>query len=176
MHTRLLLIPFLFTACSHANQVKETMPTTAAKPQPIAPEPQTTPVVTTASKPTATPEVDPSRQPIYFDFDESVLSASDQGILRQIGDWMLGHQAAALTISGHADERGTVEYNLALGDRRATTAAEYLRRLGIDPARLKTISYGKLRPAVEGHDEASWAKNRRDEFELHHGAKDRAER
>ena len=80
--------------------------------------------------------------------------------------WMKKHPDAEFLLEGHCDERGTREYNLALGDRRANATKDYLASLGVDPAKLKTISYGKERPFVEGHDESAWSKNRRTHFVL----------
>jgi peptidoglycan-associated lipoprotein len=77
---------------------------------------------------------------------------------------MKAHPEAEFLLEGHCDERGTREYNLALGDRRANATKDYLASLGVDPAKLKTISYGKERPFVEGHDESAWSKNRRTHF------------
>jgi peptidoglycan-associated lipoprotein len=73
-------------------------------------------------------------------------------------------QDVKLRIEGHSDERGSAEYNLALGERRAKAAAKYLVTMGVKPDRLSTISYGEEHPAVQGHDESAWSKNRRDEF------------
>ena len=101
---------------------------------------------------------------ILFDFDEFSLKPEARGILEQHAKWLLEHKNDKLTIEGHSDERGTTEYNLALGERRATAAMKYLVDLGIDEARLRTISYGEELPLDPGHDEAAWAKNRRDHF------------
>ena len=80
----------------------------------------------------------------------------------------IGIRTTKLLIEGNCDERGTEEYNRALGERRALAAREALAKLGIDPMRIRTISYGKDKPADPGHDEAAWAKNRRDDFVLLH--------
>jgi peptidoglycan-associated lipoprotein len=99
---------------------------------------------------------------IFFAFDKSDLSGESKGTLDKWVAFLKKYPSDKLTIEGHCDERGTVEYNLALGDRRATAAKNYLVAQGVDAGRLKTISYGKSRPAVMGHDEAAWSQNRRD--------------
>jgi peptidoglycan-associated lipoprotein len=103
---------------------------------------------------------------IHFGFDDVVLHDEDLVIINAIGDYLEKVGGVTVTISGHCDERGTVEYNIALGDRRAQAAKEYLVRLGLDPARAKTISYGSARPIDPGHNESAWARNRRDEFQI----------
>jgi peptidoglycan-associated lipoprotein len=109
-------------------------------------------------------DVAPPSSPIYFDFDSYNIVDSSKTDLQKVAEYMQGHPGSSVTISGHTDERGTTEYNLMLGDQRAKAAHDYLVRLGIDPLRIKTISFGEERPAVPGHDEAAWSKNRRDEF------------
>ena len=101
---------------------------------------------------------------IYFDFDSSDLIKSARESLARNAEILLKERNAKLSIEGNCDERGSAEYNLALGERRAKAAAKYLITLGVKPERLTTISYGKEKPAVQGNDEAAWSKNRRDEF------------
>lgn len=101
---------------------------------------------------------------IYFDFDKSNLLPAAQEVLKRKAAWMQDNPDASVIIEGHADERGTEAYNLALGERRAESAKAFMVDLGIDPARLATISYGEERPAAMGSNEEAWAKNRRDEF------------
>ena len=103
---------------------------------------------------------------INFEFDKSELRESDKTTLQGIADFLKAFPQAKLQIEGNCDERGTVEYNLALGERRAHAALAYLVTLGASQDRLNTISYGKEKPLVEGHDNESWLKNRRDEFKL----------
>lgn len=98
---------------------------------------------------------------IYFDTDRYNIDATDQAALAAQAQWLQKYPAKRLTIEGHADERGTREYNLALGERRANAAKNYLVSLGIDAGRVATLSYGKERPVALGSDEESWAKNRR---------------
>jgi len=99
---------------------------------------------------------------IFFDFDKYDLSAEARAQLDKQAAWLKQYPNITVTVEGNCDERGTREYNLALGERRATSAKNYLVALGVDPNRIQTISYGKERPAVLGSDEAAWAQNRRD--------------
>lgn len=103
---------------------------------------------------------------IHFEYDRSDIMAGDKVILQAVADFMKAHAEVKVTVEGNCDERGTVEYNLALGERRAHAAQDYLVTLGVAADRLSTISFGKEKPKVEGHDDASWLINRRDEFKL----------
>lgn len=98
---------------------------------------------------------------IFFDTDKFDVDAEDQATLRSQAQWLNRYSTKRVTIEGHCDERGTRDYNIALGERRANAAKNYLASLGVDAARISTISYGKERPEALGSDEASWAKNRR---------------
>jgi peptidoglycan-associated lipoprotein len=98
---------------------------------------------------------------IFFDFDKSDIRADARTRLDSWSDWLKKYPQVTAVIEGHCDERGTREYNLALGERRANAAKSYLVAKGIDAKRLQTISYGKERPAVVGSNEAAWAQNRR---------------
>lgn len=98
---------------------------------------------------------------IFFGFDQFNIDAEDQATLRSQAAWLQRHPAVRVLIEGHADERGTRDYNLALGERRANAAKNFLASLGIDPARIETISYGKERPDALGSNEEAWARNRR---------------
>ena len=98
---------------------------------------------------------------VFFSFNESDLSTEAQATLDRQATWLKKYATSKVTIEGHCDERGTREYNLALGERRATAAKNYLVAAGIDAGRITTISYGKERPAVVGSNEAAWAQNRR---------------
>ncbi|MBI3327194.1 MAG: peptidoglycan-associated lipoprotein Pal [Nitrospinae bacterium] len=103
-------------------------------------------------------------QPVYFDFNLAGLSEDAKGTLARNADWLRTNPQVRIQVEGHADERGTSEYNLALGERRAESVKSYLTSLGIDGGRLVTISYGEERSADPGHDEEAWALNRRAEF------------
>lgn len=98
---------------------------------------------------------------IYFDTDKYDIDATDQAALSKQAQWLMQYPNKRATIEGHCDERGTREYNLALGERRANAAKNYLVGLGVDAARVATISYGKERPVAVGSDEQAWAQNRR---------------
>jgi peptidoglycan-associated lipoprotein len=101
------------------------------------------------------------RDVIYFDTDKYDIDSEDAAALRQQAQYLLQYSNIRGTIEGHCDERGTREYNLALGERRANAAKNYLVSLGVPAARLTTISYGKERPVALGSDEQAWAQNRR---------------
>ncbi|WP_404426269.1 peptidoglycan-associated lipoprotein Pal [Thalassospira australica] len=98
---------------------------------------------------------------VFFGFDKYDLSGEARRTLELQSAWLKKYPQYKVVVEGHADERGTREYNLALGERRANSVKDYLVALGIDPSRVETISYGKERPVALGHDEESWAKNRR---------------
>ncbi len=103
---------------------------------------------------------------IYFDFDKSNLKPEAQETLKKKAEFLRNNPSFALLIAGNCDNRGTEEYNLALGERRADSAKQYLIALGISGDRIKTISYGELRPADPANNEVAWALNRRDTFKL----------
>jgi len=101
---------------------------------------------------------------IFFDFDSFAILPEAQDILSSKAEWLQSNPDISVTIEGHCDERGTIEYNLALGDRRAQSAKDFLINLGIAESRLNTISYGEERPVVPDSNEDAWAKNRRAHF------------
>jgi peptidoglycan-associated lipoprotein len=103
-------------------------------------------------------------QTVFFDYDSYELSPRTLEALEQNAQWLKSNPSVRVQIEGHCDERGSVEYNINLGGRRASRVREYLARLGVDPGRMTTISYGKERPLNPGHDEAAWAMNRRAQF------------
>lgn len=108
----------------------------------------------------------PELRDIRFEFDKSRLTQTAREILRQNTAWFKEHPSAEVLVGGHCDERGTAEYNLALGDRRAKSTRKYLVLLGCDPAQIFTISYGEERPVDPGHNKEAWAKNRRAHFRV----------
>lgn len=101
---------------------------------------------------------------VHFKFDSAVVQDSEQGNVANVGQALSSNPDAKLLIEGHCDERGTEEYNRSLGERRALALREALAKLGIDPMRIRTISYGKDQPVDPGHNESAWAKNRRGQF------------
>jgi peptidoglycan-associated lipoprotein len=150
-----------------AKKAVETPPEqTPAPPQQTTPPPA--PVQTT---PTPTPPSPPAfsaadLQPVFFDLDSSTLRDDARAALDADAKLLRENGNVHIVIEGHCDERGTVEYNQALGERRAQAAKDYLVQAGIPESRMQTISYGKERPFDVGHDEAAWAKNRRAHFAL----------
>lgn len=102
---------------------------------------------------------------VYFDFDQAIVKRGFHGELDKHADFLTGNRGQQVRLEGHADERGTREYNLALGERRANAVRAYLVAQGVSGAQIDVISYGEERPAVGGHNEAAWAKNRRVEIE-----------
>jgi len=141
-------------------------------PKVLPPDPGGAVSTTTGSPDTGTLQVVPGSQAdfvqqlmgqdaIYFDTDRYNVDSADAAALQAQAQWLARYPAKRATIEGHCDERGTREYNLALGERRANAAKNYLVSLGVDAARLSTVSYGKERPLALGSDEASWSRNRR---------------
>jgi peptidoglycan-associated lipoprotein len=157
------LLPLLLASCGHKEVAPEIPPEEEIQPPPEeepAPEPEPEP------EPVIKKLTESDFKTVYFDFDKYNLVDSakqalefDAGILKDNPDMII-------KIEGHCDERGTVEYNLSLGDKRANSAKDYLIGLGINADRIQTISYGKSRPAVMGSNEAAWAKNRRAQFRI----------
>jgi len=137
-----------------------------AKKPPMAPPPPPPPVA--PPPPVVAPPMkeEVTFQNIHFDFDKSFIRDDAKPILATVADYMKKHPDAKVKIEGHCDERGTSEYNFALGERRANSAKKYIADLGVDAARLSTISYGEERPLCTEHNEACWAKNRRAVFDL----------
>jgi len=103
-------------------------------------------------------------QKIHFDFDKYNVKSEDETILKSNAQWLQQNKKSKVVIEGHCDERGTAEYNIALGDRRAKSAKNHLKNLGVDDGRMSTVSYGKERPLCNTHNESCWWQNRRDEF------------
>jgi peptidoglycan-associated lipoprotein len=109
----------------------------------------------------------PELEAVYFDYDQSSVREDQKGTLRANTQQINSHSEwATVVIEGHCDERGSEEYNLALGERRATSVKTYLSNLGIPSARMDTVSFGESKPGVQGHDESAWRWNRRAEFKV----------
>jgi peptidoglycan-associated lipoprotein len=132
-----------------------------APEEPIAPVAEELP-----APPPSEPSVGQSEatKNVYFAFDDYTLSPESQESLNQLSDFMKGTPSVVVQIEGHCDERGSTEYNLALGERRAQSVKNYLVQLGIDPARLPTMSWGEEKPSAQGSNESSWSQNRRAVF------------
>ena len=153
---------FLLAACETASQVSGDSASTSAS---------NTASSSSASSSSATAEKTPAEKlaeklaqvgdTVNFDFDSAELTVSARSTLNRQSAFLSVNPGLMIVIEGHADERGTREYNLALGDRRATAVRDYLVAKGIDSARVRTVSYGKERPTASGSDEGAWAKNRR---------------
>lgn len=105
-----------------------------------------------------------AKRTVYFDYDESVVLDQDRGILEVHAQYLSQNPGAAVTLEGHTDERGTREYNLALGERRAVSTRQFMSLLGAAGQQLRTVSYGEEQPAALGHNEEAWAQNRRVEI------------
>ena len=161
-----LILTFLFVGCA---KEEPPPPTTEPPPRPAAPPPP-------PPAPAPTPPPGPSisqqafqefqNQNIYFDFDKYDLRTDARATLDRKMSFLNQYSSVRVQIEGNCDERGTAEYNMALGERRANAAKQYLTTAGISAGRLSTISYGKDRPIDPGHNEAAWAKNRRDHFAI----------
>ena len=147
--------------------------TAEAPPKPEAPPPVAEPFppsqVDTA--PVATPTIDELNRrgvlkTVYFAYNSEDLDDTARATLQANADWLKANAKYRVEIGGHCDERGSIGYNVALGDRRAASVRSYLGTLGVDASRLTAVSYGEERPADPGHDETAWAKNRRAEFKI----------
>ena len=101
---------------------------------------------------------------VYFEYDSADLDDTSRGVLRNNADWLKQNPKRTIRIEGHCDERGSIKYNLALGERRANSLREYLESLGIAPSRMRIVTFGEEKPAVEEHNDGAWRLNRRGEF------------
>ena len=158
----LLLVMVALPACS--KKAAEEPPATT--PPPAQEQPVSTPA-TPPEEPSTPPPAEPASvqwQDVYYDYDSYALNTDGRAALDANARLMRDNGSASVTIEGHCDERGTTEYNLALGERRAAAARDYLVAAGIDGGRMDIISYGEERPFATGSDEASWAQNRRAHF------------
>ena len=167
----LVLVPGLMLLTSCAQQTTAVDQDTTQKTEAPAETPASTTggedLDTDAAKRAAEQEMNQFlNEHIYFSFDSAALSAMAQATLKQKAAWLKANASAMVTIEGHCDERGTNEYNLALGERRAESARAYLVDLGISSSRLSTISYGEERPLDNRSNEEAWAKNRRGQFKI----------
>lgn len=148
------LSALLLAACSGSAETK---------PEPVSPPSphEVTLSPPTAPAPTAAPQADLTQHSVYFDFDKSIVKPDGLPAIGNWADYLNAHPAERVRIEGNCDERGTREYNIGLGERRANAVAKALEAKGVSPFQLELISYGKERPVALGHDETSWARNRR---------------
>ncbi|TMA08388.1 MAG: peptidoglycan-associated lipoprotein Pal [Deltaproteobacteria bacterium] len=157
---RILAVPLLLlvvVACSHAQPA----------PPPAAAENVSQPAPAPAPEPVATPVAPPpdiAAASVYFDYDSSDLTPATRDVLQALFQQAQKQPDRDIRVEGNCDERGTREYNLALGQRRADAAKQYLVNLGVDGSRITAISYGKERPRTLGDDESAWKENRRDDL------------
>ena len=162
MFQRILAIvaaTFLLATCETASQVSGDSASTSASN--TASSSSASSASSSAADKTPAEKLAQVGDTVNFDFDSAELTVSARSTLNRQAAFLSLNPDLMIVIEGHADERGTREYNLALGDRRATAVRDYLVAKGINSARVRTVSYGKERPAVAGSDEAAWAKNRR---------------
>lgn len=179
MTRRLLVRPLLVllgslalvVGCSSKPAAQSVAPMAAPTPTIVRAEPAPAPPL---SRPSVAEDTLPSSldeinrrgylKDAFFDFDKAEIRTDQRDKLAADGVWLRSHPSVKVRVEGHCDERGTEDYNMALGEHRAAAVRDYLETLGVDASRLATISYGKERPFAEGHDEAAWAENRRDHF------------
>jgi peptidoglycan-associated lipoprotein len=159
----LVIVAFLLAGCPKRPEVEE------GKPGAMGAEKVAKPAEPGKEQPVAPPgpgaqTVETPLKDIFFDFDKSVLREDAKKTLNENIQWLKANAQIRIVIEGHCDERGTNEYNLALGERRAKAVRDYLVAGGIDAKRISTISYGEERPFVLGHDESAWKFNRRAHF------------
>jgi peptidoglycan-associated lipoprotein len=173
------LLPFvlaaLLAACASVEEQKPAPAAPQAGTDRAAPSPRAvdrpgvagTPAKTTSSSPARMGA--PTKASVYFDYDRDDIKPEFRGIVEEHAKYLREHPDVRLRIEGNADERGSREYNVALGQRRAEAVLNALRLLGVPASRMEAVSYGEEKPRRSGHDEASWAENRRDDIVLEAG-------
>jgi peptidoglycan-associated lipoprotein len=158
-----LLVASLFGASGCARKSVQSPPSVPSPP--TSQSPRETPAPSQLAPSPSTPAVVAGDfVPVFFGYDSNALDATARTALDRNAKLLRDKPDLRITIEGHCDERGTVEYNLSLGERRAQTARDYLVAAGVAAARIETISYGKERPFDDGHSESAWARNRRAHF------------
>lgn len=158
-----LVLPL--TACHHKKAPEPIEPTTQAPTTPTEAPPTETKITEEGGpKEVSIDEISRMLQPVFFDFDSSDIRDDQVPAMQNNANVLKQNPSVSILIEGHCDERGTTEYNLALGDRRAKAAKDYIVGLGIAEDRISTISYGENRPFADGHDEDAWHLNRRAQF------------
>ena len=144
-------------ACTHKQEAVNTAPPPAAAPAPMPPAPVTSSILPGSAEDFRVNVGDT----VHFGYNEYSIQDTDKGILGRQAAWLAKYPAVRISVEGHADERGTREYNLALGARRANAVKEFLVSQGVSTGRVETVSYGKERPMCTESSEACWAQNRR---------------
>jgi len=171
----LSIVALMSVGCAKKQTVKSEgteTPTAASAPAPIAEEPMKEPPPPITVAPAMPPGVAVTEEKISqfddvrFDFDKSEVREEGRKACAVVADYLKKHPQAKMQIEGHCDDRGTAEYNMALGERRATAVMTYLVSLGVPKAALSTVSFGKEKPLDPAHNEEAWAKNRRAHFVL----------
>lgn len=174
-----LVVTLASTGCRHKPGYVTPLPAGMTPPQPTEPNAATIPYNPGGEGTTGTPLANPNdffngmkmdraalaAYTIHFAYDSAVIRSSERASLQSVAQ-ALSDPTTKLLVEGNCDERGTEEYNRALGERRALAAREALSKMGVDPMRIMTKSYGKDKPLDPGHDEAAWKQNRRDDFVL----------
>jgi peptidoglycan-associated lipoprotein len=165
-----VLVLAFFSSCRKEVEQTPPPPQTQEQPKvekvekPPAEEPELTEEEIFAQKSLEELNAEKPLEMIHFDFDEYTIRDDQETVLQDNAQWLKKWESARVLIEGHCDERGTEEYNLALGEKRAKAVQDFLISMGIDVDRMETISYGKSQPLDPGHNETAWAKNRRAEF------------
>ncbi|WAC06403.1 MAG: peptidoglycan-associated lipoprotein Pal [Thermodesulfobacteriota bacterium] len=160
----LLILVVALSGCACAKKATPAAETVTAPPAIVEAEPSSEVMDKELAALLKQAQAEGALMPIYFDYDKSNLKPDAKKNLDKTADWLTKKPTVNIKIEGNCDERGTAEYNLALGDRRANSAKEYLVKLGVSAARLATVSWGKEKPLCAEHNEACWSKNRRDDF------------
>lgn len=166
----IILATVVITACSSVPKVDNAQPkadaTEAPKSEVSTPSPAIVPIVTaeTESSKLAAEVQRLQKQSVYFDFDQTSIKAEYQGVIQTQADFAKSQKKDVITVEGNADERGSNEYNLALGNRRAEAVKKELELLGVKPTQIKTVSYGSEKPRQVCHEEKCWQENRRADF------------
>lgn len=163
----LLLVVFLGVSLAGCGCFRQAVKGEAPPPPPstvVAPSPAPPPPEPAPPPPAPAPALAAMLAPIYFDFDRYAVRPGDAEILKQNANWFKENAGKKVRIEGNCDERGTIEYNMVLGQKRGDAAKAYMTNLGIDEKLLETISYGKERPVCTDKNEACWSKNRRTDF------------
>ena len=161
------LVPLLFAACSSTPVAPAAAPVTQATPTPVAAAKPATPSTAPAPASTATlAHLDPNsplsrERSVYFDYDDAVVRDDGTPVVARHGQYLVQHPALKVVVQGNTDERGSSEYNLALGQRRAQAVKSALQIYGVKDAQIEAVSFGREKPRATGHDEAAWKQNRR---------------